>query len=226
MFNILVVEDDKDLNFTLSSCLKGNGFNVFSAYNGLDGLNMFYENKIDLVLSDIMMPLLDGYGLAKEIRGYDELVPIIFMSARDDKPSKQMGYRVGIDDYITKPFDLDELVFKVIALKRRQKIESVNKVEIGNFKMIKDEHVAYVNDEEINLTVREFDILYAMILNPKKIFTRSKLMEDFWDYDSSATSRTVDVYMAKLRDKTKNCNGFEIQTVHGLGYKVIINEKI
>ena len=224
MFRILVVEDDKDLNFTLTSCLKGNGFNVFSAYNGLDALNIFYENKISLVLSDIMMPLLDGYGLAKEIRSYDEIVPIIFMSARDDKPSKQLGYRIGIDDYITKPFDLDEIVYKVIAIKRRLKIESINELNIGNFKMIKDEHVAYVNDEEINLTVREFDILYTMISYPKKIFTRSKLMEDFWDYDSSATSRTVDVYMAKLRDKTKNCNGFEIQTVHGLGYKVVIHE--
>ena len=224
MFNILVVEDDKDLNFTLTSCLKGNGFNVFSAYNGLDALNMFYENKISLVLSDIMMPLLDGYGLAKEIRSYDEIVPIIFMSARDDKPSKQMGYRIGIDDYITKPFDLDEIVYKVIAIKRRLKIESVNELNIGNFKMIKDEHVAYVDDSEISLTVREFDILYTMISYPKKIFTRSKLMEDFWDYDSSATSRTVDVYMAKLREKTKNCNGFEIQTVHGLGYKVVLHE--
>ena len=224
MFNILVVEDDKDLNFTLTSCLKGNGFNVFSAYNGLDALNIFYENKISLVLSDIMMPLLDGYGLAKEIRSYDEIVPIIFMSARDDKPSKQMGYRIGIDDYITKPFDLDEIVYKVIAIKRRLKIESVNELNIGNFKMIKDEHVAYVDDSEISLTVREFDILYTMISYPKKIFTRSKLMEDFWDYDSSATSRTVDVYMAKLREKTKNCNGFEIQTVHGLGYKVVLHE--
>lgn len=224
MFNILVVEDDKDLNFTLTSCLKGNGFNVFSAYNGLDALNIFYENKISLVLSDIMMPLLDGYGLAKEIRSYDEIVPIIFMSARDDKPSKQMGYRIGIDDYITKPFDLDEIVYKVIAIKRRLKIESVNELNIGNFKMIKDEHVAYVGDSEISLTVREFDILYTMISYPKKIFTRSKLMEDFWDYDSSATSRTVDVYMAKLREKTKNCNGFEIQTVHGLGYKVVLHE--
>ena len=224
MFNILVVEDDKDLNFTLTSCLKGNGFNVFSAYNGLDALNIFYENKISLVLSDIMMPLLDGYGLAKEIRSDDEIVPIIFMSARDDKPSKQMGYRIGIDDYITKPFDLDEIVYKVIAIKRRLKIESVNELNIGNFKMIKDEHVAYVDDSEISLTVREFDILYTMISYPKKIFTRSKLMEDFWDYDSSATSRTVDVYMAKLREKTKNCNGFEIQTVHGLGYKVVLHE--
>lgn len=224
MFNILVVEDDKDLNFTLTSCLKGNGFNVFSAYNGLDALNIFYENKISLVLSDIMMPLLDGYGLAKEIRSYDEIVPIIFMSARDDKPSKQMGYRIGIDDYITKPFDLDEIVYKVIAIKRRLKIESINELNIGNFKMIKDEHVAYVDDSEISLTVREFDILYTMISYPKKIFTRSKLMEDFWDYDSSATSRTVDVYMAKLREKTKNCNGFEIQTVHGLGYKVVLHE--
>lgn len=224
MFNILVVEDDKDLNLIVTSYLKSSGFNVFTTSNGVDALNVFYENKIDLVLSDIMMPLMDGYALAKEIRSYNKMVPIIFMSARDDKPSKQIGYRIGIDDYLTKPFDLDELVFKIEAIKRRLNIEKDNVLLIGNFKMIKDEHVATIDEEEVTLTVREFDILYAMLSYPKKIFTRSKLMEDFWDYDSSATSRTVDVYMAKLREKTKNCTGFDIQTVHGLGYKVVLHE--
>ena len=144
------------------------------------------------------------------------------MTARDDKPSKQLGYRIGIDDYITKPFDLDELVFKINAISRRLKIKNVNEVVVGNFKMNQEEHVAYLNDEEVPLTVREFDILYKMLSYPKKTFTRSRLMEEFWGFDSSATSRTVDVYMAKLRDKTKECNGFEIQTVHGLGYKVVL----
>ena len=222
MLNILLVEDDKDLNMVTTSDLKEAGYQVKSVYNGLDALKVFEEEKFDLILSDIMMPLCDGYELAREIRSFNSEIPILFMSARDDKPSKQLGYKVGIDDYITKPFDLDELVFKINAIARRLNIGQSKNLIVGNFKMDKDEHMAYINDEEISLTVREFDILYKMLSYPKKTFTRSKLMEEFWDYDSSATSRTVDVYMAKLRDKTKVCDGFEIQTVHGLGYKVIL----
>lgn len=222
MIRILLAEDDKDLNEVATSYLKAEGYYVDSVFNGLDALNKIYENKYDIVLSDIMMPLCDGYELARTIREENKSIPIIFMSARDDKPSKQIGYKAGIDDYITKPFDLDELVFKIKAIARRIDINTSNTIEIGNFKMDKDEHTAYVDDNELSLTVREFDILYALLSNPKKTFTRSKLMEEFWDYDSSATSRTVDVYLSKLRDKTKECNGFEIQTVHGLGYKVVL----
>lgn len=222
MVRILLAEDDKDLNEQVTAYLKLEGFEIDSVFNGLDALNKIYENKYDIILSDIMMPLCDGYELAKNIREENKSIPIIFMSAKDDKPSKQIGYKVGIDDYITKPFDLDELVFKIKAIARRIEINTSNVITIGNFKMDKDEHTAYADDEELSLTVREFDILYALLSNPKKTFTRSKLMEEFWDYDSSATSRTVDVYLSKLREKTKNCDGFEIQTVHGLGYKVVL----
>ena len=222
MIRILLAEDDKDLNEVVSSYLRAEGYEIDSVFNGLDALNKIYENKYDIVLSDIMMPLCDGYELARTIREENKSIPIIFMSARDDKPSKQIGYKAGIDDYITKPFDLDELVFKIKAIARRIDINISNSIEVGNFKMNSDEHTAYVDDNELSLTVREFDILYALLSNPKKTFTRSKLMEEFWDYDSSATSRTVDVYLSKLREKTKECTGFEIQTVHGLGYKVVL----
>ncbi|MBQ8293662.1 MAG: response regulator transcription factor [Bacilli bacterium] len=222
MLRILLLEDDKDLNMLTSSYLKSAGYEVVSVYNGLDGLDKFAEQKFDLILSDIMMPLCDGFEFAKSVREFNNDVPIIFMSARDDKPSKQLGYRIGIDDYIVKPFDLDELVLKITAIARRLKIYSSNDLVVGNLKMNKEERVVYIDEEEVSFTVREFDILYCMLQFPKKTFTRGRLMEDFWDYDSSATSRTVDVYMAKLRDKTKNCDGFEIQTVHGLGYKVVL----
>lgn len=222
MLRILLAEDDKDLNMLTTSYLQSSGHTVKSVFNGLDALKELEEAKYDLILSDIMMPLLDGYGLAREIRSFDSDIPIIFMSARDDKPSKQLGYKVGVDDYLTKPFDLDELVLKINAIARRLKLDAKMEIVIGNLVMNKEEHTAYIDSEEITLTVREFDILYCMLSYPKKTFTRSKLMEDFWDFDSSATSRTVDVYMAKLREKTKNCDGFEIQTVHGLGYKVVL----
>lgn len=222
MITIMLCEDDKELNMLTSTYLKKSGFNVISVFNGLDGITKFYEEKIDLVLSDIMMPLCDGIELAKTIRSQNEQIPIIFISARDDKPTKNLGYKVGVDDYITKPFDLDELVLKINAICRRLNINRPSEVVLGNLKMNAEEHYAMVDDEVLNLSVREFNILYYMIQNPKKIFTRSKLMEDFWDFDSSTTSRTVDVYMAKIRDKTKNCDGFEIETVHGLGYKVVL----
>ncbi len=222
MLNILLVEDDKDLNYLISSYLKNEGYTITSFFNGLDALSKFYEETFDLVISDIMMPLCDGYELAKQIREKNQQIPIIFMSARDDKISKQFGYKIGIDDYITKPFDVDELVFKIKALARRININSKKEIVIKNFKINQDERVAYINDEEINLSVREFDILFKMLSYPKKTFTRGALMEEFWGFDSSATSRTVDVYMAKLRDKTKDCEGFEIQTVHGLGYKMVL----
>ena len=222
MLSILVVEDDTDLNDLVTSYLKNKGYSVVSTFNGLDALKELENGSIDLILSDIMMPLCDGYELARQVRVKDSNIPIIFMSARDDKPSKQLGYNSGIDDYITKPFDLDELGFKIGAILRRLNIKNTNVIEIGNFKMDKDEHMAYLNNEELPLTVREFDVLYKMLSYPKKTFTRGNLMEEFWGFDSSATSRTVDVYMAKLRDKTKDCDGFEIQTVHGLGYKVVL----
>ncbi|MDE6408030.1 MAG: response regulator transcription factor [Anaeroplasmataceae bacterium] len=222
MVRILLAEDDKDLNALITSYLKSLGYAVFSKFNGLDALNVFYENHIDIILSDIMMPLCDGFELARNIREKDEKIPILFMSARDDKPSKQIGYKVGIDDYITKPFDLDELGFKLKAISRRLDISTSNELTIKNFTMNAEEHTAKINGEDISLSVREFDILFHLLSNPKKIFTRSALMEQFWDYDSSATSRTVDVYLSKLRDKTKTCDGFEIQTIHGLGYKVIL----
>ena len=222
MLKILFVEDDKDLNMLTTSHLKKSGFTVTSTYNGLDALMELENQKFDMIISDIMMPLCDGFELAKRVREQNTEIPILFMTARMDKPSKQIGYQIGIDDYIVKPVDLDELVLKIEAIARRLKIGTTHNLVVGNLTMNSEERTAYIDDEEITLSVREFNILYCMLSYPKKTFTRGKLMEDFWDYDSSATSRTVDVYMAKLRDKTKKCDGFEIQTVHGLGYKVVI----
>lgn len=225
MINILFVEDEKNLNELVSVYLTSEGYKVYSAYNGLEGLKVFESSEVDIVISDIMMPQMDGYALAEKIRGKDKKIPIIFLTARDDKYSKQIGYKVGVDDYITKPFDIDELGLKLKAIVRRLSINKSEKLQVGNLVLDSEEHTAYLNGQELNFTVREFDILFKLLSYPKKTFTRSQLMEEFWDYDSSATSRTVDVYMAKLREKTANCNGFELITVHGLGYKAVLNEK-
>ena len=222
MIKILVAEDDIDLNRLVTSTLRLGGYEVISCRDGAEALEKLSEMRVDLLLTDIMMPKMDGFELARMIRMTDKELPIIFMTAKDDKQSKLYGYSVGIDDYITKPFDIEVLLMKIGALMRRLKIASDKELSVGNFKMNSEERTATVDGEEIALTVREFDILFKLLSYPKKTFTRSALMDEFWDYDSSATSRTVDVYMAKLREKTAKCDGFEILTVHGLGYKLVL----
>lgn len=222
MVKILVAEDDKDLNRLVCACLRASGYDVTSCLDGQEALSRFEEEKFSLVLSDIMMPRLDGFELLENIRSSDQTVPVVFMTAKDDKLSKTLGYKLGIDDYIVKPFDMDELLMKIGAILRRARIAVENEITVGNLTMNVEERTATVDGEEIVLTVREFDLLFKLLSYPKKTFTRSALMDEFWDYDSSATSRTVDVYMAKIREKTEKCYGFEIVTVHGLGYKAVL----
>ena len=222
MVKILVVEDDKALNGFVSACLRDKGYEVKSCYDGEDALRALEEASFSLVISDIMLPKKDGFELAEVLRQTDKTTPIIFMSAKDDKPSQMYGYKLGIDDYVTKPFDVDVLMMKIAVLLRRAKIETERQLVVGNFTMNQEEHTALVDGEELPLTVREFDLLFKLLSYPKKTFTRSALMDEFWDYDSSATSRTVDVYMAKIREKTAKCSGFEILTVHGLGYTAVL----
>ena len=222
MIKIFVVEDDMDLNRFVSLSLRNVGYDVVSCFDGLEAIEKMDEEKCDLLLTDIMMPRMNGFELAESVRSTDKTMPIIFMTAKDDKPSKMLGYNIGIDEYVTKPFDIDILLMTIKAILRRAKIETEKEITLGNFSMNVEERTALLNGEEISLTVREFDILFKMLSYPKKTFTRSALMAEFWDYDSSTTSRTVDVYMAKLREKTSACDGFEIATVHGLGYKVVL----
>lgn len=225
MARILVVEDDKELNGLVCSYFENNSYQTKGVFNGIEAIEEFDNDNYDIILSDIMMPVMDGFSMLEKIRAKNPEIPVIFMTARDDKFSKTMGYKIGVDDYVVKPFDLDELVLKVGAILRRTNIKSNKMLEVGNLKLDSEEHMAYINGEELALTVREFDLLFKLLSYPKKTFTRSSLMEEFWDFDSSATSRTVDVYMAKLREKTSSCDGFEIVTVHGLGYKVVLNDK-
>ncbi len=222
MIKILVAEDDKALNGLVCSYLSDNGYEAEACFNGKEALDKMENQSYDMLISDIMMPELDGYELAKAVRLNDKQIPILFMTALDDKPSKQYSYKIGIDDYVVKPFDAEILMLRVGALLRRANIEKSRELTVGNLRMNSDEHTAYLNGEELPLTVREFDLLFKLLTFPKRAFSRSQLMDEFWDFDSSATSRTVDVYMAKLREKTSACNGFEIVTVHGLGYKAVL----
>lgn len=222
MFKILVVEDDRDLNKSVCSFLKNNGFEAVGCLSANDAYDAMYENVFDMIISDIMMPGIDGFEFARTVRELNAEIPILFMTAKDDMLSMQRGYRIGIDDYMTKPVNLDELLLRIGALLRRSKIASGHRLDVGSFSMDLDEHTASLNGEEIPMTVREFNILYKLLSYPKKTFSRQRLMDEFWDVDSTSSTRTVDVYMTKLRSKLADCGDFEIQTVHGLGYKAVL----
>lgn len=222
MFQILVLEDDRDLNRSVCSFLGHSGYEATGCLDAEAAYDEMYKTTFDLIVSDVMMPGIDGFEFAKTVRSLNEDIPILFMTARDDLASKQRGFRIGIDDYMVKPIDLDELLLRIGALLRRSKIASSRRLEVGNFIMDVDERTATLNGDEIPLTVREFDLLYKLLSYPKKTFTRTQLMDEFWDADTQTGTRTVDVYMTKLRAKLSACDAFEIQTVHGLGYKAVI----
>ena len=222
MFKILVVEDDRDLNRTVCAFLNQSGYEATGCLRADKAYDSMYEKMFDLIISDIMMPDIDGFEFAKTVRSLNEEIPILFMTARDDFASKQRGYRAGIDDYMVKPIDLDELLLRIGALLRRAKIAASRQLTVGSFTMDADEHTAYLNNEEIPMTNREFSLLYKLLSYPKKTFTRTQLMDEFWDADTASGPRTVDVYMTKLRSKLSECTDFEIVTVHGLGYKAVI----
>lgn len=222
MFQILVVEDDRDLNRTVCEFLNRSGYRATGCLSAAEGYDAMYDKVFDLIISDIMMPDIDGFAFARTVRSLNENIPILFMTARDDFASKQRGFRAGVDDYMVKPVDLDELLLRIGALLRRARISASRRLTVGSFTMDADEFTATLDGQEIPLTNREFNLLFKLLSYPKKTFTRSQLMEEFWNIDSSTGPRAVDVYMTKLRGKLAACQDFEIVTVHGLGYKAVI----
>ncbi len=222
MFKILVIEDDRDLCHTMCTYLNHNGYETVSAFNAESAYRALYETVFDLIVSDIMLPGADGYEIANTIRSTDNETPILFVTARDDFFSKQRGFLAGIDDYMVKPINLEELLLRIGAILRRSKIASSKKLVVGSLVMNMDERTTKLDGTDIPMTAREFNLLYKLLSYPSKTFTRAQLMEEFWETDTNSSLRTVDVYMAKLREKFNSCNDFEIVTVHGLGYKAVI----
>ena len=222
MFQILVVEDDSALNKSVCIFLNQSGYQATGCLSAEEALNTMYDTVFDLIISDIMMPGMDGYAFASSIRKLNEEIPILFMTAKDDIASKQRGFRIGIDDYMVKPIDFDELILRIGALLRRAKISSSKKIEIGHFIMDSEVFTTYLDGKELSLTKREFLILYKLLSYPNKTFTRGQLMEEFWEAETESSTRAVDVYMTKLRGKLACCKDFELKTIHGLGYKAVI----
>ena len=222
MINILVVDDDPKLNQIVCTYLNDSGFRAKGCLNANDAYAEMYNQLYELIISDIMMLDIDGFEFARTVRQVNRHIPILFMSAKDDLPSKQRGFQLGIDDYMVKPIELGELLLRVRALLRRANIEMEHKLVVGNLELDADGMAATVDGEEIPVTTREFNILFKLLSYPKKTFSRAQLMDEFWSVDSDTSLRAVDVYITKLRDKFSSCDGFKIATVRGLGYKAVL----
>lgn len=222
MIHILVLEDDAKLNQAVCTYLNDSGFSAKGCLSANAAYDELYNHLYDLIVSDIMMPEVDGFEFAESVRRVNKTIPILFMSAKDDLPSKQKGFLLGIDDYMVKPIELDELLLRIRALLRRANIEMERKLTVGNLTLDADAVTATVAGEEVPVTTREFNILYKLLSYPNKTFSRAQLMDEFWGVESETSLRAVDVYITKLRDKFSGCEGFEIKTVRGLGYKAVL----
>lgn len=222
MVHILVLEDDAKLNQTVCTYLNDSGFSAKGCLSAQAAYDELYNNLYDLIVSDIMMPEVDGFEFAETVRRVNRTIPILFMSARDDLPSKQRGFQLGIDDYMVKPIELDELLLRIRALLRRAHIEMERRLTVGNLTLDADAVTATVAGQEIPVTTREFNILYKLLSYPNRTFSRAQLMDEFWGVESETSLRAVDVYITKLRDKFSGCDGFAIKTVRGLGYKAVL----
>ena len=222
MINILVVEDDVKLNKIVCDYLIKDGYNAIGCLDANAAYDAMYGSLFDLIISDIMMPEIDGFEFAKTVRSLNKEIPILFMTARDDMSSKKKGFQAGIDDYMVKPVDLDELLWRVGALLRRANIMLEKKMTVGKLTLDADALSASIAGTEIPMTVREFNILFKLLSYPNKTFSRAQLMDEFWGVDSDTSLRAVDVYITKIRDKFSVCDDFQIVTVHGLGYKAVV----
>lgn len=222
MINILIVDDDSKMNKIVCKYLSDSGYAATGCLNPQEAYDLMYNTQYDLIISDIMMPKIDGFEFAETVRKLNRTIPILFMSVRDDLSSKQKGFRLGIDDYMVKPIEMEELIMRVGALLRRANITLEKKLTVGNLSLDGDCLSAKISGVEVPMAVREFNILYKLLSYPNRAFSRTQLMDEFWDVDSGASLRAIDVYITKLRDKFSACDGFKIVTVHGLGYKAVL----
>ncbi len=223
MVTILIVDDDESLRTVLSDKVS-QSYNVLSAKNGEEALNIFFEREVDLVIADIMMPKMDGFEFTRKLREVNENVPILMMTAKHDFSSKNTGFSLGVDDYMTKPVNLDEMMLRIKALLRRYKINAEQKIKIGGFTMYATTYEVEYNGEAIELVGKQFDLMYLLLSYPNQLFTKSKLMERVWGYDSKSDDTTLRTHIHLLRNKLSKVTEFEIITIKGLGYKVVVNE--
>ena len=223
MFSILVVEDNEVLNEMISTKLKLESYNVYSAFDGEEALNTLDSEYIDLIISDIMMPGIDGYELTKSLRDINSTIPILMISAKNQIEDMERGFDSGTDDYMIKPINMQEMILRVKALLRRSQIANEKKLKVGSTLLDYDALTIKTENTIYNMPPKEFYLIFKLLSSPNKIFTRMELMDEIWGMDTDIDDRTIDSHIKKLRRKFEDCNDFEIVTVRGLGYKSKIN---
>lgn len=221
MFHILVVDDDKNTQLLFKSILEKANYSAYLACNGEDALEVMEREHIDLVVLDIMMPRMDGYEFTKALRDVNNNLPILMVSAKQLPKDKHKGFDLGIDDYMTKPIEKEEFLYRIKALLRRAQIASEHKITIGNVVIDYDSMTVMRGKEVVELPQKEFLLLYKLLSYPGKIFTRIQIMDEIWGIESDAGWETVTVHIARLRKRFEGWEEFEIQSVRGLGYKAV-----
>ncbi|MBE6764810.1 MAG: response regulator transcription factor [Ruminococcaceae bacterium] len=224
MLNILIVEDNLDLRELMSINLRGAGYSVLEAGNGEEALSVLDHSKVHLMIVDLMMPVMDGFELTEAVRNADESIPIMIITAKEALEDKRKSFRKGADDYMVKPIEMEEMLMRVKALLRRADIASDRILRVGECVLSEDSLTLTKGSDMIEFRLKEFRLLHTLLSYPGKIFTRHALMDEIWGYDNESDYRTVDVHIKRLREKVEGITDFEIQTVRGLGYKVVINE--
>ena len=223
MVHVLVVEDDVRFNQIVCASLNAAGYAVQGCTNASEAFDALHDSGADIIISDIMMPGIDGFEFVEDVRRINKRIPILLMTARDDLSAKRQGFRAGIDDYMVKLIDLDELLLRIEALLRRARIEDEKRLTVGKTVLDAEEVSVYVDGTPVMLTLREFQITYKLLSYPRRTFSRAQLMDEFWSGETSASLRAVDVYITRIREKFSGCEDFKIVTVHGLGYKAVPN---
>lgn len=221
MFNILVVEDDAGTRKLLCALLKSDGYNVLSAQDGAEALEVLDKNHVDLLVIDVMMPRMDGYTLTEQLRGGGSTLPMLMLSAKDGAADVRHGFVVGIDDYMKKPFDVEELLLRIRALLRRAKIATEKKIVAGSVTLDYDSLTVTTDKGRETLPQKEFLLLFKLLSYPDVVFTRLQLMDEIWGMDAESDEHTVNVHINRLRTRFAHCDDFEIVTVRGLGYKAV-----
>lgn len=225
MFSILAVEDDHNTRKLLQAVLSGNGYNVLTACNGAEALDVLEKNHVDLMIIDVMMPVMDGYELTKTLREGGSQIPMLMLSAKQNVSDVKQGFIVGIDDYMTKPFDLEELLLRIKALLRRAKIASEQKISVGNVVLDYNSFTVTTQYGTETLPQKEFLLLFKLLSYPEVVFTRLQLMDEIWGMDAESDEHTINVHINRLRTRFANVGDFEIVTVRGLGYKAVRHDE-
>lgn len=225
MFHILVIDDDKHIRYMLKELLEIEGYTVFTSQDGEDALNIVFEKHIDLIIVDIMMPKLDGYNFTKEVRKLNINLPILMISAKQLPEDRKLGFLSGIDDFMSKPLDSEELLLHIKALLRRTNLNNEKIIEIGKVRLDYNSYTVSRENESYELPQKEFQLLFKLLSFPNKIFTRIQLMDEIWGLDCETSTDTLTVHIARLRKKFEHWNEFDIESIRGLGYKAVKNEE-